>query len=566
MKRLLPPVLASMVLLVGCVTVPTSGPVERHSPAVQQANPGVDIAPVPPQQGATPGLIVEGFLHAMATYQPGYSVARQFLTPEARGEWNPDTGVEVYSGGYPPQVSDSGVVLTAPLIGTVDTRGSFTPASTQYHHDFGLVRDAEGQWRISRPPRGLLISQSLFGSTWVRSDVCLWDATGNWLVPDPRFVPSGTIGLVQTVQAVLTGPSHDLEDALRPGLTADIDVAGVTLTVNGTTTVDLTGDVDALDADARRALAAELVWSLTSLEGVTAVRIRGSAALWELGAAGADLTTADFGQGAPQPATTAEGVYLVRDGTVQRASWVDPNADPLPLAPSVERVSSLDVRSDATSVAVISDGGGRVRTIGVRDGMVRTELTGSRLVDVRWTRQGELWVILDRLRGQRMRMVRDGQEVAVDVAGLPMGQIRAFAPAPDGVRVAVVIENQGRSMLGTAAIVRDAEGVRFAGWRELTGATWAPSGQPALDVGWSAPANLLVLLGGGGSGSARVVSVDSAGAVATDVGPGDTASAQLAVSPSGRAVLRGPDGQTWRFVDDFTWEPWLEDVDAVALP
>lgn len=97
---------------------------------------------------------MEGFLHAMATYQPGYSVARQFLTPEASGEWNPDTGVEVYSGGYPPQVSDSGVVLTAPLIGTVDTRGSFTPATTQYHHDFGLVRDAEGQWRISRPPRG----------------------------------------------------------------------------------------------------------------------------------------------------------------------------------------------------------------------------------------------------------------------------------------------------------------------------------------------------------------------------------------------------------------------------
>ena len=566
MRRLLP-VLASLMLLTGCVAVPTSGPVERHSPAVQQANPGVDIAPVPPQQGATPGLIVEGFLHAMATYQPGYSVARQFLTPEASGEWSPDTGVEVYAGGYPPQVSDSGVVLTAPLIGTVDTRGSFTPASTQYHHDFGLVRDAEGQWRISRPPRGLLISQSLFGSTWVRSDVCLWDVSGNWLVPDPRFVPSGTIGMVQTVQAVLTGPSRELEDALRPAPTAAIDVSGVSLTVTGTATVDLTGDVNALDADARRALAAELVWSLTSLEGVTAVRVRGNDALWELGTAGADLTTADFEQGAPQPVTTAEGVYLIRDGAVQRASWADPNTDPLPLAASVARASSLDVRSDAASVAVVTDGGTRVRTIGVRDGMVRTELSSSRMIDVRWTRQGELWVILDRLRGQRMRMLRDGQEIAVDVAGLPMGQIRAFAPAPDGVRVAVVIENQGRSTLGTAALVRDADGVRFAGWRELTGATWAPGGQPALDVGWSGPANLLVLLGGGSSGSARVVSVDSAGAVATDVGPGDTASAaQLAVSASGRAVLRGPDGQTWRFVDDFTWEPWLEGVDAVALP
>ena len=62
--------LCVLALLAGCVTVPTSGPVEHHAPAEQQANPGVDIAPVPPAQGASPGLIVEGFLHAMATYQP----------------------------------------------------------------------------------------------------------------------------------------------------------------------------------------------------------------------------------------------------------------------------------------------------------------------------------------------------------------------------------------------------------------------------------------------------------------------------------------------------------------
>lgn len=567
MTRRVLPLLAVLALLAGCVTVPTSGAVEQHTPAVQQANPGVDIAPVPPQRGATPGLIVEGFLHAMATYQPGYQVARQFLTPEASGQWNPDAGVEVYAGGYPPQVSESGVVLTAPLIGTVDTRGSFTPASTQYHHDFGLVRDADGQWRISRPPRGLLISQSLFGSTWVRAEVCLWDVLGNWLVPDPRFVPTGTIGIMQTVQAVLAGPSRELEDALRPAPAADIEVSGVTLSGVGTATVDLTGDVNALDADARRGLAAELVWSLSSLEGVMAVRVRGNDTAWELGSAGADLTTADFAQGAPKPAGAAEGVYLIRDGALQRASWIDPNADPVPLGPSLARVSSLDVKADASSVALVTDCGTRVRSVGVRDGVARTELSGSRMLDVRWTRQGELWVTLDRPRGQRIRMVRDTQEVTVDAAGLPMGRIRAFAPAPDGVRVAVVIEDQGRSTLGTAAIVRSADGVRFAGWRELTGATWAPSGQPALDVGWSAPANLLVLLGGGGSGAARVVSVDSAGAVATDVGPGDTTGAvQLAVSASGRAVLRGPDGQSWRFVDDFTWEPWLEGVDAVALP
>ena len=101
------------LLLTGCVSVPTSGPVERHSPAAQQANPGVEIAPVPPAQGATPGLIVEGFLHAMATYQAGYSVARQFLTADASEQWQPESGDEIYAASSAPQVSDSGVVLTA---------------------------------------------------------------------------------------------------------------------------------------------------------------------------------------------------------------------------------------------------------------------------------------------------------------------------------------------------------------------------------------------------------------------------------------------------------------------
>ncbi|MFT4296721.1 MAG: LpqB family beta-propeller domain-containing protein [Micropruina sp.] len=558
-------VLVGLALLAGCVTVPTAGPVERHSPAQQQANPGVDIAPVPPARGASPGLIVEGFLHAMATYQPGYSVARQFLTEEAAAQWRPESGVEIYAGGYPPQVSESGVVLTAPLVGTLDTHGSFTPASTDLHHDFGLVRDTDLQWRISRPPRGLLVSQSLFASTWVRSDVCFWDATGNWLVPDPRFVQTGTPGLLATVRAVLTGPDRTAAAAYRAALPTALEASSVTLNAAGVATVDLTGDMDRLNTDARRRLAAELAWSLSSLEGVNGLRIRGDGTFWEVGGTGGVVTTSDFGQGAPVPTSAVDGVYLVRDGTLQRASWVDPLSAPQPVNGVTNRPSAVAVRPDGQVLGVVTDDGTRVRSIGVRDGAGRVELSGSHFVGVRWTRQGELWAVLDRTRGARLRAAKDGRELAVDAAGLPPGRIRSFAPAPDGVRVAVVVENQGRSSLGVAAIVRTGDRLRFIGWRELTSATWAPSGQPALDVGWAGLADLMVLLGG--TPMARVVSLDSEGAMSTDLGPNDTSTpVQLAVGVSDRAVLRGPDGQTWRFVDDFTWEPWLDKVQAVCLP
>lgn len=52
MRRLL--ALLIGLLLAGCVTVPTSGPVQRHQPGEQRADPGVDIAPVPPAPGASP--------------------------------------------------------------------------------------------------------------------------------------------------------------------------------------------------------------------------------------------------------------------------------------------------------------------------------------------------------------------------------------------------------------------------------------------------------------------------------------------------------------------------------
>lgn len=562
---LCPLMLCSLMLLGGCVTVPTTGPVQRHSPAQQQADPGVDIAPVPPATNVSPGLIVEGFLHAMATYQPGYSVARQFLTPEAAELWRPESGVEIYAGGYPPQVSDSGVVLTAPLVGTLDARGSFTPASRQYHHDFGLVRDADGQWRISQPPRGLLVLQSLFNGTWVRSDVCFWDATGEWLVPDPRFVQTGTVGMLDTVRAVLAGPSRAAAPAYRPPLAAQLEAAAVTLDANGVVTAELTGAVGDLDAAARRRLAAELVWSLASLEGVSGLRVSGNGTPWELGGSGDTVTIDDFGEGAPLPGTAGEGVYLIRDGVVERANWIDPGASPQAIGGPVNRVSAIAARGDGQAVGLVTDDGTRLRSVTVRDGAGRVELNGSDFVGVRWTRQGELWAVLDRTRDVRLRAVKDGRELQVDGGALPTGRIRAFVPAPDGVRVAVVIENQGRSSLGVAAIVRTDGGVRFVGWRDLTPAGWAPSGQPVVDVGWAGPASLLLLLGG--TPTTRVVSVDSEGALSTDIGPNDTSAlVQLAVTGSGRAVLRGPDGQTWRFVDDFTWERWLDRVQAVSLP
>lgn len=554
-----------LVLLAGCVGVPTSGPVERHSQSAQPVDPGVEIAPVPPAQGAPPALVVEGFLHAMATYQPSYAIARQFLTPQASESWQPESMVEVYAGGFPPQVSGTTVVLTAPLVGQLDTAGSFSPVSRPFLHDFGLVRDSAGEWRISQPPRGLLVSQTLFAGSWVRAEVSFWDVTGNVLVPDPRFVPRGAAAVQATAAAVLSGPSSGIQDAVRPSIEQGPQVSAVTLSDNGVANVELTGELDGFDAQARRGLAAELVWSLSSLESVTGLRVRGNGVPWELGGTAGVVTTDDYAQASPDPANPSEQVFVVREGAIERANLATPDAEPQPLGLELARVTSISGRLDGQAVAAITDGGTRVRSMPVRDPVARVELSGTGLAMVRWTRQGELLVGLDRSRGERLRMVRDNAEVAVSAAGLPVGRIRSLAVAPDGVRVALVIEENGERSLGTAAMVRSDQGIRFVGWQELSGAAWAPSTQPVLDVGWAGSVDLLVLLGG--SAERVVVGVDSEGAMAAAVGPVDSQSAtQLAVGSAGRAVLRGSDGQTWRFVDEFTWQPWVANVQQVSLP
>ena len=257
----------------------------------------------------------------------------------------------------------------------------------------------------------------------------------------------------------------------------------------------------------------------------------------------------DFGQGAPEPANTSDQVYLVRDGAIQRAPWDTPSAEPQAVGPAVSRVGSLAARLDGQVVAAITDGGSKLRSVAVRDGTARVELASKGMTLVRWTHQGEMMVALDRTKGTRMRSVRDGNETPVHTEALPLGRIRGFAVAPDGVRVALVLEEQGRRTLGVAAIVRSAAGMRFVGWRELS---WSPTTQPALDVGWSGPAELLVLLGAT-SVTARVVSVDSEAAIAIDVGPTDSATA--AHLPSATPGERCCAARTARPGDSWTRSP-----------
>ena len=95
--------LASVLVLAGCSSVPTSGPIEEVEGQQARGCPScVNVEVLPPAPDDKPRQIVEGFLRATSYYQPNYTVAKQFLTPMAAEKWSPDTGVSIYRATVKP--------------------------------------------------------------------------------------------------------------------------------------------------------------------------------------------------------------------------------------------------------------------------------------------------------------------------------------------------------------------------------------------------------------------------------------------------------------------------------
>jgi hypothetical protein len=93
--------LVAALALTGCgVGMPDSGPVHRTTTTgSSRDDEPASIDPSGPKKGDSPEEIVRGFLYAMQATPPiQTSVAREFLMPEARPNWQP-SGMVIY-GSY----------------------------------------------------------------------------------------------------------------------------------------------------------------------------------------------------------------------------------------------------------------------------------------------------------------------------------------------------------------------------------------------------------------------------------------------------------------------------------
>lgn len=561
-RRLLAVLIALVLALTACSGVPTEGPVERVSAAPGRLNPGVEIAPAPPGRNATPITVVEGFLHAMASYQPNYSVARAYLTAEASRLWSPEAGVRIYAEGNPVVETDTSATLRAPVVGTLDTQGAYRQSTETIDHDFGLVEDAEGQWRISSPPAGLLVSEYLFSSAFTRVTPYFYAPGGSWLVPDPRFYPRGAGAYEGAARAVVDGATEWLAPAVEAA-PRGVELDSVRVSASGVARVDLQRQGSDLTEAERVALATQLVWSYRSFESIVAVSVGwlGEEA-WAIEPYGEVIPATGFPEADPTPRQGSRQLFALEEGRVVRV-LEGPDNTHLQVAPAVTAATHAAVRQDALVAATVSADRGSLELAPLGESVLRPLGTSPGLRRPQFARDGSVWVTND--AGELAVVSPAGDWTPLVVEEVGDGRIEAFRISPDGARVALVVQwASGQRTLGLAR-VRPGEPVTVDGWRELNMATGSLAQLTVLDVGWRAADSLLVLVDDGRSTSVLTAAQD--GSTVVPIGP--TAAqdlVELAVAPGAPPMVRSLEGEVWRYNSDFRWSQHAAGLSEIFYP
>lgn len=530
--------LAAGLVVAGCSQVPTSGPVVSGNPVrAQEQPPYVAFGAAAPEPGADPAGIVDGFVDAMSAFHPGYDVAKQFLTPEAASTWEPSTHVLVHEGTRPSLevVEDNRVEMTVTVSGTVLPDGSYITTEAGQTRQFQLeLERVEGEWRISNPPEGTLISEDNFAREFEAHNLCFFDPGYRVFVPDPVYVPKSGQAATLLAQRLLDGPSDWLEPAVRTAFpeSADLSVSSVPVE-SGTATVELSEEAQGTQPEQREQMVAQLACTLGGLTEVTAVAVNADGVSM-LGQGVTAVQPSDYERYDPDRLTEGGALYAVRDTGVVVADQEDeflPVTGPLGSLRGVDEVAVDPSRGRAATVVKERT---ELQLAEFTDGAVRRLLyEGEGLAAPAWDLLGLVWAV-DRSGGQGRLVALDPERGEINVQGTELEEldVSRFSIAPDGTRLVLVAD--GQAYVGL--IVRDGEGPEFISIDRLR-----PIGpeQTTVDLGW-AGAERIAVLAHADDGPPELTVLDVFGSVQASRGPVPGA-VSLATGPDEKHVVATED-------------------------
>jgi hypothetical protein len=506
------------LVLTGCgVSMPESGPVVDTTTTTTSRDDGsVNINPRRPGKGDSPEQIVRGFLDAMqATPAVKTSVAREFLTREARADWQP-TGMIVYSTASIPRGSNEAKLSGG---GRTDARGAWLGPlpDNELTIPFPMVLEGD-EWRISDPPDELVVPQPWFEQRFRQVALYFFDPSGTILVPEPVFVPRGQQFASSLVNALLQGPSPELSATELTFLPRNLrSVVSVPVSASGVAEVDLTsdtaGDPMPTPPDAEL-LVSQLAWTLRQDPNIERFRVTIEGRPVQLPGGEAEFSV-EHGQAyAPYVAGSSILLYGLRDGLMVggSAQQLDPVPGPFGQDDHGLRTVTPDLRAE--QVAGVSSTGSSLLLSSIKDtDEYPTTLIGNGedLLDPAWDAYGRLWAVDRRSDGAVVQYLRGRKMRTVEVPGITGANVKDFLVSRDGSRlIAVVREDAENDGVVVSRIMNTGDG-RVVGALP-TRAITAPDdlGGRVRDIAWRTPTSLAVLHPIRRLGQVRSASVDGA--------------------------------------------------------
>ena len=480
-------------LAAGCATIPSAGPVHQVKDDSAPGQSTVRYSPARPAAGATPEQVVRGYLDAMLAFPASARTASAFLTDSAADDWRSGGRTVVYSSPLlaAPTSTTKGLDDSAgDSKGSVDVRldyrdearldgqGHYTRTAHAASTTFTL-RQVDGEWRITNPPDGTMISRKFFADYFRPFDLFYFDHTGRRLVPDPVHLLAGEQITTSLLTSLLQGPSARLDRVARTYAPAARELRpSVPVDREGIADVEFSPAVADLGRGDRDRLSAQIVWTLRQAPGLRGVRIVAGSS--PLSSSGRDVTPMSAWSGYG-PSEAKGRAYAVADDTVVQIDDADVQQVDGVWGRQARGAQLIAVSSD--DIAGVVSGGTAVRVMSRTRTQVRS-YDGRDLIAPQWGVDGRLWLVDRDDDGTRVRLANDGDVAGVETDGLRELQVDRFQVSPDGARYVASTTEDGRRRLRVGLVLHDAKGrvVALSTPRRLAttsgeprSATWASS-------------------------------------------------------------------------------------------
>jgi len=431
----------------------------------------------PPSAGMTPELIVRGFLDACADPAQDYEIARQYLMPESASIWNPEAGIEIYDAATMQISGDApNLVAVAEKQGNISDLGKYASANP-----------GDQTSSISRLSNGILLSSGDVDRSFRSFPIYFFNTALTSLVSDSLLVPVSNSGAATSlVRSLLAGPSPYLAPVAVTAFPVGTELTyGSVPIINGVAQVDLSKEILGADEVTRRALSAQLVWTLSVLPNVSGVQISVSGQPFVLSDIGAIQNVNDWERLSPLP---NEDLLILNVIRREKLLVIGENSDEVrAIAPTAllfgaasqdgsniaavtfDRKSLLLAQADSTSFTVLAQGEVISRPSWDNSGRVFYADFGQGITEI-----------------SEDAAVR---AVIADVSELgTTQQIKQIEVAGDGVRVAVVYSDGVADVLAIGAIFRTDTETRIIGLhrveQEIT---------QIKDIAWNTPTSIVAI-------------------------------------------------------------------------